>query len=152
MKLIAIPLLLLASCSTLMPIAGGAGGGLIGAAIGGPPGAAAGGALGVAGAQMAFPNESVDTTVALAAAQQGIPAPGTAASTIHETTGLIYELGWWYLLLFILVPLISKRGRTWIKKFGDIHNTVSQKDIDARDEEQDGRLAEIEKILAELKK
>ena len=96
---------------------------------------------------MAFPNEKVDTTVALAAAQAGIPAPGTTASTLHEATSFIHEIGWWYLLIFVLFPLITKRGRTWVKKFTEIHNTVSQADIDARDEEQDERIRKIEEML-----
>lgn len=131
MKFIAaLSLLITTGCSTLMPIAGGATGAALGAAVGGPGGAAAGGALGVAGAQIAFPNEDIDTSVAVAAAQAGLPAPGTAASTIHETKSLLHELGWWYLCLFILIPLITKKGRTWVRKFTDIHNSVSQKDIE----------------------
>ena len=150
MKLIAaLSLLITTGCSTLMPIAGGATGAALGSALGGPGAAAVGGAAGVAGAQMAFPNESasVDPAVALVAAQAGLPAPGTTASTIHETKSLLHELGWWYLLLFVLVPFLSKRGRTWIKKFTAIHTTVSQAEIDARDEEQDLRLKKIEEML-----
>ena len=137
-----------------MPIAGGGVGGAVGAALGGPPGAAIGGAVGVTGAQMAFPSNSapVSDAVALAAAQSGKPAPGTVASTIHETKSLVFQLGWWYAAIFILVPLITKRGRKWVKKFGDIGNTVSQKDIDARDEEQDIRLSELEKNIKALSK
>ena len=148
-----ISLLLLASCSTLAPIAGGAIGGAAGS-LGGPATAALGGAVGVTAAQMAFPNNSapVSDKVALAAAQTGKPAPGTVASTIHETKGLVWDLGWMYLLVFILVPLVTKRGRTWVKKFSNIHNTVSQKDIDARDEEQDIRLSELEKNIKALSK
>ena len=136
-----------AGCSMLAPIGGGAAGAALGAAVGGPPGAAAGGALGVAGAQLAFPEEKVDTTVALAAAQAGIPAPGTTASTLHEATSFIHEIGWWYLLIFVLFPFITKRGRTWVKKFTEIHKTVSQADIDARDQEQDERIRKIEEML-----
>ena len=150
MKLIAaLSLLITTGCSTLMPIAGGATGAALGSALGGPGGAAVGGAAGVAGAQMAFPNDStpVDHTVALAAAQAGIPAPGTAASTIHETKGLLHEVGWWYLLIFILVPFISKKGRSWFRKFTNIHNSVSQTDIDARDEAQEYRIKKIEEML-----
>ena len=65
------------------------------------------------------------------------PVQGTTASTLHETGGLIKTLGYWYLILFVFLPLFSKKGRTWFKKFGSIHNTVSQADIDARDDEQD---------------
>ena len=141
-----------AGCSMLAPIAGGATGGALGAAIAGPGGAAAGGALGVAGAQMAFPNEDIDAEVAIAAAQAGVPVPGTAAAIIHETKDLLWDLGWWYLLLFVLVPFLSKRGRTWMRKFTDIHNTVSQKDIDARDEEQYTRIRDLEQKIESLKK
>lgn len=122
--------LLLSSCSILAPIGGGAAGAALGAAVGGPGGAAIGGATGVAIAQTAFPNEQVGTTVALEAVKQGLPAPGTTASTLHEAKGFIHEIGYWYLLIFVLFPLITKRGRTWVKKFTCIHNTVSQKDID----------------------
>ena len=141
-------LLLTSSCSTLAPIFGGGLGAAAGS-LGGPATAAIGGATGVAVAQMAYPDESepVSDAVALAAAQSGKPAPGTTASTIHETKNLIFQLGWWYAALFVLVPLVTKRGRKWVKKFSDIGNTVSQKDIDARDEEQDERLKKIEELL-----
>ena len=137
-----------------MPIAGGGVGGAIGAAVGGPPGAAIGGAVGVTGAQMAFPSNSapVSDAVALAAAQSGKPAPGTTASTIYETKSLIFQLGWWYAAIFVLVPLVTKRGRKWVKKFSDIGNTVSQKDIEARDVEQDKRLLELEEFINLVKK
>ena len=137
-----------------MPIAGGGVGGAIGAAVGGPPGAAIGGAVGVTGAQMAFPSNSapVSDAVALAAAQSGKPAPGTTASTIYETKSLIFQLGWWYAAIFVLVPLVTKRGRKWVKKFSDIGNTVSQSDIEARDVEQDQRLLELEEFINLVKK
>ena len=118
--------------------------------MGGPATAALGGGAGVAVAQMAYPNNDapVSDAVALAAANSGKPAPGTAASTIYETKSLIFQLGWWYAAIFVLIPLVTKRGRKWVKKFSDLGNTVSQKDIDARDEEQDVRLAKIEEMLA----
>lgn len=146
--------LMATSCSTLMPIAGGGVGGALGAALGGPPGAAIGGAAGVTGAQMAFPSNSapVSDAVALAAANSGKPAPGTTASTIHETKNLIFQLGWWYAAIFVLVPLITKRGRNWFKKFGDIGNTVSQKDIDQRDADQDVQIQNLFKEIEKLKK
>ena len=153
MKKFLILLPLLASCSTLAPIFGGAVGGAAGS-LGGPATAALGGAAGVTAAQIAFPSNSapVSDAVALAAAQTGKPAPGTVASTIHETKGLVWDLGWMYLLIFIVVPFLSKRGRTWMKKFTDLGNTVSQKDIDARDEEQDVRLNSLEESIKALQK
>jgi len=151
MKKILLLLPLLASCSTLAPIAGGAAGGAAGS-LAGPAGAAIGAAAGVTGAQMMFPTQTVSNEVALAAAQAGKPAPGTTASTIHETKGLIWDLGWMYLLIFIIVPFFSKRGRTWMKKFTDLGNTVSQKDIEERDLEQDERLNNLEASINDLLK
>lgn len=153
MKKFLILLPLLASCSMLAPIIGGAGGAAAGS-LGGPATAAIGAAVGVTGAQMAFPSNSapVSDAVALAAAQSGKPAPGTVASTIHETKSLVFQLGWWYAAIFILLPLVSKRGRKWFKKFGDIGNTVSQSEINARDEEQDVRLNGLEESIKDLQK
>ena len=149
MKIVAVLLLFVtAGCSMLAPIGGGAAGAALGAAVAGPGGAAIGAGAGVATAQMAFPNEQVDTSVALEAAKQGLPAPGTTASTIHEVTSFVHEIGWWYLLIFVLFPFITKRGRTWMKKFTEIHNTVSQADIEARDVAQDDRIKKIEEMLA----
>ena len=148
MKLLISILLLTSSCSTLAPIFGGAAGAAAGS-LGGPATAALGGGAGVAVAQMAYPNNDapVSDAVALAAANSGKPAPGTAASTIYETKSLIFQLGWWYAAIFVLVPLVTKRGRKWIKKFGDIGNTVSQKDIDTRDEAQDVEIKELKKAI-----
>ena len=154
MRYLILLFLMATSCSTLMPIAGGGVGGALGAALGGPPGAAIGGAAGVTGAQMAFPNNEapVSDAVALAAAQSGKPAPGTTASTIYETKSLIFQLGWWYAAIFVLVPLVTKRGRKWFKKFGDIGNTVSQKDIDQRDADQDIQIQNLFDEIEKLKK
>jgi len=140
---------LIVSCSTLAPIVGGAVGGAAGS-LAGPAAAAIGGAAGVTVAQMTFPSQSVSNEVALAAAQTGKPAPGTVASTIHETKGLVWDLGWMYILIFVFVPLLSKKGRGWVKKFANIHNTVSQKEIDARDEEQDVKIKDLEQKLNNL--
>ena len=148
MKFLLSFLLLTSSCSMLAPIFGGAAGGAVGS-LGGPATAALGAGTGVAVAQIAYPNEEVPVSdaVALAAANSGKPAQGTTASTIHETKNLIFQLGWWYAAIFVLLPLVTKRGRKWVKKFSDLGNTVSQKDIDARDEEQDERLKKIEEML-----
>ena len=84
------------------------------------------------------------------------PVQGTTASTLHETGGLIKTLGYWWLILFVFLPLFRKNGRNWFKKFGDIHNTVSQTDIDARDNEQDvimkhneSRIAALEQMITD---
>ncbi len=118
-------------------------------------GAAVGGGAGVAAMELAFPaNESapVSDAVALAAVQQGLPAPGTNASTIREAKDFIHEIGYWYLLVFVLVPFFSKRGRGWMKKFTELRHTVSQKDIDARDEAQDKVINNIDTENKKTKK
>jgi len=148
MKFLLSILLLTSSCSTLAPILGGAAGAAAGS-LGGPATAALGGGTGVVVGQMVYPNkeEPVSDVVALAAAQAGIPVPGTTASTLHEVHELVTGLGWWYLCLFILIPLITKKGRTWVRKFTDIHNSVSQEEINVRDKEQEDRLKKIEEML-----
>ena len=78
-----------------------------------------------------FPEDSqpVPKEAAVALAQSGKPLAGTVASTIHESKGLVIQLGWWYLLIFFLIPLISKRGRGWLKKLTDLNNNVSKEEL-----------------------
>jgi len=139
--LYSLGLVLLASCQTLAGALGGGVGAGVGSALGGPPAAALGAVGGVIGME-AMVGGGSPKDAALAAAT-GQPQ-GQIASTMHETGGLIQTIGWWYLILFVLLPLFTKKGRTWIKKFSSIHQTVSQAEIDARDEEQDVRLNSLE--------
>ena len=126
----------LSGCSTIKHAIGGAvGGGAVAAFVPEPAAVAAGAAGGVMVTEVIFPSQSPAAVVAQVAGAG--PVQGTTASTLHETGGLIKTLGYWYLILFVFLPLFSKKGRTWFKKFGSIHNTVSQADIDARDDEQD---------------
>lgn len=103
-------------CSILAPIVGGTVGAAGGAVVGGPAGAAGGAAVGVATAQAVFPEEEVSDEVALEAAKQGNAPPGSEAELVEKITDLLSNLGWWYLILFVLVPLLSKRGRKWMKQ------------------------------------
>ena len=129
-------LVFLTGCSTIKHAIGGAvGGGAVAAFVPEPAAVAAGAAGGVMVTELIMPSQSPAAVVAQVAGAG--PVQGTTASTIHETGGLIKTLGYWYLILFVFLPLFSKKGRTWFKKFGSIHNTVSQADIDARDDEQD---------------
>ena len=129
-------LLFLTSCGTIKHAVGGAlGGGLTAAFLPEPAAVAAGAAGGVIVTEMIFPSAS-PAAIAGQVMNAG-PVQGTTASALHETGGLIKTLGYWWLILFVFLPLFSKKGRTWFKKFGAIHNTVSQADIDARDDEQD---------------
>lgn len=116
MKYFACVLLVCGSCSTIAPIIGGATGAATGAALGGPGGAAAGAALGVATAEAVFPDETISGDAALEAAKHGHAAPGSSAEFIEKITNLLQQVGWWYLLLFIVAPLLTKRGRKWIKQ------------------------------------
>jgi hypothetical protein len=136
-KLFSIALLLLGSCSTLMTAGAAAGGAAVGS-LAGPGGAAIGATAGV---------------VAIDLLEEEAPPEvigDSPAAAIHETTSLVETIGLWYLAIFVLVPLLTKRGRGWVKKLADIHNSVSQKDIDAHSAAQDTQLgylrAEIEKL------
>jgi len=150
-SLIILSLLVLSSCSTIKHAVGGAlGGGLTAAFIPEPAAVAAGAAGGVMITELIMPSTSPAAVVGQLAG--GGPVQGSTASTLHETGGLIKTLGYWYLVLFVFLPLFTKKGRTWFKKFGAIHNTVSQEDIDARDEEQDVKLNHNERRLVAIEK
>ena len=149
-------LLFITSCSTIKHAVGGAlGGGITAAFLPEPAMVAAGAAGGVMLTEVIMPSASPAAIVGQVAGAG--PVQGTTASTLHETGGLIKTLGYWWLILFVFLPLFRKNGRNWFKKFGDIHNTVSQADIDARDDEQDvimkkneARIAELERLLKGL--
>ena len=146
-------LIALSSCGTIKHAIGGAlGGGLTAAFIPEPAAVAAGAAAGVVVTELILPSAS-PAAIAGQVLNAG-PVQGTTASALHETGGLIKTLGYWWLILFVFLPLFRKNGRNWFKKFGQIHNTVSQADIDARDDEQDvimkhneGRIAALEELL-----
>ena len=149
-------LLFITSCSTIKHAVGGAlGGGITAAFLPEPAMVAAGAAGGVMLTEVIMPSAS-PAAIAGQVLNAG-PVQGSTASTLHETGGLIKTLGYWWLILFVFLPLFRKNGRNWFKKFGDIHNTVSQADIDARDDEQDqvmkkneARIAELERLLKGL--
>ena len=144
-------LLFLTSCGTIKhAIGGAAGAGAVAAFVPEPAAVAAGAAGGVMVTEMIFPSQSPAAVVAQVAGAG--PVQGTTASTLHETGGLIKTLGYWYLILFVFLPLFSKKGRTWFKKFGSIHNTVSQADIDAIDDEQDQVMKKNEARIEALEK
>jgi len=151
MRIIILILMLitLSSCSTIKHAVGGAlGGGLTAAFLPEPAAVAAGAAGGVMITELILPSAS-PTAIAGQVLNAG-PVQGSTASTLHETGGLIKTLGYWWLILFVFLPLFRKNGRNWFKKFGDIHNTVSQADIDARDDEQDQVMKHNESRIAAL--
>jgi hypothetical protein len=153
--IIILMLVTLSSCSTIKHAVGGAlGGGLTAAFLPEPAAVAAGAAGGVMVTELILPSASPAALVGQVAGAG--PVQGTTASTLHETGGLIKTLGYWWLILFVFLPLFRKNGRNWFKKFGQIHNTVSQADIDARDDEQDvimkhneSRIAALEQMITD---
>ena len=148
-------LVMLGGCSTIIHAVGGALGGGIAAFVPEPAVVAAGAAGGVMLTEIVMPSTSPAAIVGQVAGAG--PVQGTTASTLHETGGLIKTLGYWWLILFVFLPLFRKNGRNWFKKFGQIHNTVSQADIDARDDEQDqimkhneSRIVALEDMIRDL--
>ena len=142
-------LLFITSCSTIKHAVGGAlGGGITAVFLPEPAMVAAGAAGGVMLTELIMPSAS-PAAIAGQVLNAG-PVQGSTASTLHETGGLIKTLGYWWLILFVFLPLFRKNGRNWFKKFGQIHNTVSQADIDARDDEQDVIMKHNESRIAAL--
>ena len=133
MRILLLSLLLLSSCSTLMS-AGAAGAGAAVGSLAGPGGAAIGGAAGVVVMDL-IEEESPE-----------VVGSGPAA-VVHETTSLVETVGLWYLLIFVFLPLLTKRGRGWIHRFFQLHDTVSKKDVDI----QQSRLDKIESLLQQSK-
>jgi len=133
MKYLAVFLFLsVLSCSTLLTGGSAAAGAAIGS-LAGPGGAAIGAAGGV---------------VAVDLMEQDVPevseVVGTGpAATIHETTSLVETIGLWYLLIFVFLPLLTKNGRGWVRRFFQLHDTVSKKDVDI----QQSRLDKLESLL-----
>ena len=85
--------------------AGAAGAGAAIGSLAGPGGAAIGAVGGIVAVELM--EEEAPTEVV-----------GTGpAATIHETTSLVQSIGLWYLLIFVLLPFVSKRGRTWVSGF-----------------------------------
>lgn len=136
-------MLFLTSCSTLQRAGLAAGGAAAGSFLG-PAGAAAGAAGGVIASDVI---DAQSDPVTVIAGQAGVPvgpAPGTAASTIHESKNFIQTIGYWYLLIFILVPFLTKNGRKWFGNLASLHNTATKKDMTSAAE----RLNKLEGMIS----
>ena len=140
--------LLLAGCSTIQRAGLAAGGAAAGSFLG-PAGAAAGAAGGVIASDVI---DAQSDPVTVIAGQAGVPvtgpAPGTAASTIHESKNFIESLGYWYLLIFILVPFLTKNGRKWFGNLASLHKTATEKDMTSAAD----RLNKLEGMISSLSK
>ena len=105
-------------CSTLMSAGAAAGGAALGS-LAGPGGAAIGGAAGVVAVELIEEESPIEA----------VPTEGPAA-TVHHVDNLVNTVGWWFLVIFVFVPLLTKRGRGWIRKFSSLHDSVSKKDLE----------------------
>jgi len=138
--LVNLCLLVLIGCSTVKTAALAGGGAAAGSLIG-PAGAAGGAVVGVVAADL------IDGEMQKGAVQQvvaGAAPQGATASTLHQAGNFISTIGWWYLILFILVPLLSKKGRAWFSNLATLHTTATKKDVD----EHSGRLDNLEGLIS----
>ena len=104
-------------CSTLMSAGAAAGGAAIGS-LAGPGGAAVGAAGGVVAIELIEEDAPIEA----------VPIEGPAA-TVHYVDNLVNTVGWWFLIIFVLVPLLTKRGRGWVKNLTNLHDNVSKKEM-----------------------
>ena len=130
---------LLVGCAALETMLYGGAGAAAGS-LAGPGGAAGGAVIGVGAAKLRQGQECLDGMAAT--------TPLTPwESFIDSASNLLHTVGWWYLILFIFVPLITKRGRTWAKNFISLSDTATKKDVD----EYSTRLNKLEEELSSAK-
>ena len=118
-----------------------AGAAATGAAVGslaGPGGAAIGAAGGVVAVELL--EEEAPTEI----------VGDSPASTIHETASLIETVGLWYLLIFVLLPFLTKRGRGWLKNLTQLHDNVSKKEVESLMEELKKQVDSFKWVLNKL--
>lgn len=142
--LLSLVFVFLTGCSTVQR-AGLAGLGAAGGSLLGPAGAAVGAVGGVIASDVI---DAQGDPIAAAAKGSGVVPQGSAASTIHESKNFIQTIGWWYLIIFILIPLLTKKGRSWIVNLATLHNTATKKDVDSAAE----RLHNVEGLISSLNK
>jgi len=118
-----------------------AGGAVVGSLLG-PYGTAAGAAAGVAGADLLNPPEG---TGDILVPQEHACPDGGLDGLICQISHFIQTAGWWYLILFVLVPLLTKRGRGWVTSF---LNSASKKQV----LDQDDRLNTLEELISSITK
>jgi len=145
--LLSLVFVFLTGCAT-MQRAGLAGLGAAGGSFLGPAGAAVGAVGGVIASDV-ITAQGDPQQVLVGAAGEAVGAPqGTIASTVHESTSFIQTIGWWYLVIFILVPFLTKKGRRWFANLATLHNTASKKDVASAAE----RLHKVEGMISSLNK
>jgi len=136
--------LLFTSCKALQTMGFAAGGAAAGSLVG-PGGAAAGAALGAAGSELIHA-ENADKDLPTASIQNYIPK-SPWAEFIDSLSKLAGTLGWWYLLVFILVPIFTRRGRNWLKHLASLGDSVTKKDVGAYANRLDSLEGKISSML-----
>lgn len=145
--LITVALCTLTSCKALpalQDIGFAAGGAAVGS-IAGPGGAAGGAAAGVAASEIITAYNDDDPP------KQGsyiIPTPPTPSvpGFLDSLKSLIHAAGWWYLVIFIAIPLLTRKGRSWFTNFMMLHDTATKKHVDEYSE----RLNKLEGMISSL--
>ena len=130
---------LLVSCASLETMLYGGAGAAAGS-LAGPAGAAGGAVIGVGAARIRQGEACLEGKAAA-------KPPTPWSEFVASSSKLLHTVGWWYLILFIFVPLITKRGRTWAKNFISLSDTATKKDVD----EYSTRLNKLEEELSSVK-
>ena len=133
-------LALCSSCKTIAGTLGGAIGAAPGAVIANPGVAMAGAGVGV------LVGESTYELMNPSGPSENPHPSGTVASTVYETKDLVTTVGWWYLLIFVFVPLFTKRGRDWVGNFVSLYDSASKKEVT----EQSDRLNRLEEHISSI--
>ena len=112
-------------CKALQTLAFASGGAAVGS-VAGPGGAAIGAGVGVAGSELlACELEKDDPPPNI----QDILPKSPWAEFLDSASKLLSTVGWWYLLIFILLPILTKKGRNWVKHLVDLGDTITKKDV-----------------------
>lgn len=130
---------LLVGCASLETMLYGGAGAAAGS-LAGPAGAAGGAVIGVGAARIRQGEACLE-------GKASAKPPTPWSEFVASTSKLLHTVGWWYLILFIFVPLITKRGRTWAKNFISLSDTATKKDVD----EYSTRLNKLEEELSSVK-
>lgn len=114
-----------AGCKTLQTLALASGGAAVGS-LAGPGGAAVGAAGGVIGSDLiSYELQDDDPSSSI----QGLIPKSPWAQFLDSASKLLSTLGWWYILIFILLPILTKKGRNWIKHLVSLGDTITKKDV-----------------------
>jgi hypothetical protein len=137
-----LTLLFLTGCSALETMLYASGGAALGS-LAGPGGAAAGAVVGVGAAEL---RQGEALHLELQEKLEAVPKSPWEAF-VNSISNLLHAVGWWYLILFIFVPLLTKKGRNWFSHLIKLNDTVSKKDVD----DYSTRLHKLEDMISSSK-